>query len=266
MKKELKDFITIQQVDGLTTKTPHARELVTIGNGIKTFLDDFPDDIIKGVVAKMGGLVEGINLGEDLGFTFTYFPEVNAHVLFYRPDDDDFDALGGEPDVKFLFSGERVSWISSEDLASLMDLTIDYMRALLSGAKDENEIREKYSSLLERSIKQRKNPFFLLTPSDKSELGSFLGAEITIDGDDKFVIKKEYFPGIIIFLDLNGDKMDVKFAGENIRKINNYAKDQLSIFLMNHVLRYVAWRHPDIDLPEIVKKAFSFSYIKEHNL
>ncbi|MFX0103046.1 MAG: hypothetical protein ACFFCS_26000 [Candidatus Hodarchaeota archaeon] len=262
MSKDGKKFYTVQQIDGSSIKTPHQRELDTIGDSVLNFLPGIPKEKVKeAVLDEMGGRIDDLGFGEDFTLTFTYFPEVIAHVIYYGPDDSEEDLMA-EPEVKFLFSGEKVTWVSSEDLASLIDLTMDYLRDLLLEPGKENELPAVQSDLLQKSIVRRLEPFKLLDPIEVSDLSLFIDGKVTsIEGEWK--LSKEFFPGIIVSIDFDGSSLGVDFEGNNIKKINNYAKDQLAIFLMNHCLRFISIEHESLEMPDIVKKAFSFSYLRE---
>ncbi|MBD3185707.1 hypothetical protein GF325_02670 [Candidatus Bathyarchaeota archaeon] len=258
-----KELVTVQQIDGMSTKTPHARELETIGKSVKTFLPRYSRDTIHEVVDEIGGSIDDLEFGEDLTMSFTFFPEATLHVVYYGADED--DDLVNEPDVRFLFSGKRVTWVSSEDLASLADLTMDYVRELLESrngaASSKGEVK---SDLLQRSIMQRAEPFALLKAIDMPDLGEFVDANIS-SRDGTWIMKKEFFPGITIVFEHDSKGLKVEFAGKKLTTMNDYAKDQLAIFLMNHVLRFVHLRYPGEANHPIIEKAFSFSYLKGHS-
>ncbi|MHA1681783.1 MAG: DUF3786 domain-containing protein [Promethearchaeota archaeon] len=265
MKIDKSKLVTVQQIDGMATKTPHARELEGITRWLLEFLPQVQGDDMKKIIASIGGTIDDLEFGEDFTITFEYFPEVRMHLIYYGPDDED-DGLGSEPEVKFLFSGSRVTWVSSEDLASLVDLTMDFIRdlALKGGSGDEQRVGN--SDLLERSIQQRMESFKYIEKGDLGDLAEFVGGTIS-KSDDSWTITREFFTGINVSLEsgitLAGDGcVSARFSGDAMMKINNYAKDQLAIFLMNHVLRFIATKYPGIELPEMVDKAFSFSYLK----
>lgn len=256
-----KELVTVQQIDGMSTKTPHARELETIGKSVKNFLPRYSSDAISEVVHGIDGTIDDLGFGEDFTMSFTYFPEVALHVVYYSADEE--DDLVNEPDVRFLFSGKRVTWVSSEDLASLADLTMDYVQELLESRDGALSSKgESKSDLLQRSILQRAEPFALLKAIDMPELEKFLDASIS-SRDGTWIMKKEFFPDITILLEHDSKSLKVEFSGKKITTINDYAKDQLAIFLMNHVLRFVHLQHPGEANHPIIEKAFSFSYLKD---
>lgn len=263
MSKNGNTFYTVQQIDGhKAIKTPHQRELDSIGDAVLKFLPQVSKEKMEAVVVeKMGGQIDDIGFGEDYTLSFTYYPDVRAHVIYYGPDDEEEDLMA-EPQIKFLFSGKTVTRVSSEDLASLIDLTMDYMENLMLEPGKTFELPADQSDLLQRSIMQRREPFKLLDPIEVNDLAKFVDGKVT-STDGIWNLAKECFPGIILTLNFDGSNLGVKFSGSNLDKINNYAKDQMAIFLMNHCLRFIAMAHENVELPKIVEQTFSFSYLKK---
>ena len=90
MKVEKKDLVTVQQIDGMTAvKTPHERELNTIGDAALKFLPGLDPSKLESVVISMGGSVDDLGFGEDYTVSFEYFPGVRIHVLYFSPDEED---------------------------------------------------------------------------------------------------------------------------------------------------------------------------------
>ena len=112
------------------------------------------------------------------------------------------------------------------------------------------------------SIDQRKEPFKHLKIEDLNDLASFVGGVAGQSGN-QWTISKNYFPGIetTLIYDLNEKNLDFKYNGQHLNDINNYAKDQFAIFLMNHCIRFISSKY-NVKEPEIVKKIFSFNYQK----
>lgn len=254
-KKELK---TIQQIDGTGIHSPHDGELKTIAESVKEFMCKISRMDIEAAMQQAGGTLDNVGFGEDFTMSFELFPGVRIHVIYFAPGTGE-DEIESESDVKFLFSGDSVSLVSSEDLASLVDLSMDYLRDI--SFKNVTSPPETPSDLLQRSILQRFEPFAFLKRDDLPDLASFVGGELTsiMAG---WQLRKTFFPGIDIVLKYDGENIDIAREGENLNDINNYAKDQLAIFLLNHCLRFIGTRYETLTMPSIVDKAFSFSYLR----
>lgn len=254
----MKDFKTIQQIDGTGIHSPHDGELKTIATAIKEFIPGISRDDVEAVVQRAGGTIDTMGFGEDFTMSFEIFPDVRIHVVYFAPGSGE-DEIESQSDVKFLFSGNTVSIVSSEDLASLVDLSMDYLRDLLAGTIATRP--ETPSDLLQRSILQRLEPFGFLNEDDLPDLAAFAGGVLAIT-DEGWQLHKEFFPGIEIVLNYDGKSIEFMQEGKNLNNINNYAKDQLSIFLMNHCMRFIGMRYESLGMPDIVDKAFSFSYLR----
>jgi hypothetical protein len=256
-KKQLK---TVQQIDGTSIGTPHKGELNTIGDFVKELLPRIPDDKVKGVVEqKMGGSIDDLGFGEAFSMSFEYFPRVRIHVVYFKADASDDDGMFAEAEVKFFFSGDVVSMVSSEDLASFADLTMDYLQDLALGK--HSEVPDKPSDLLQRAILQRLEPFSLLKRQDLPDLAAFIGGKLTAT-DLEWQLNKAYFPGITTTLRFDGKKISFDFSGDNIGRMNLHAKDELAIFMLNHCLRFIGTRYSALKMPAIVDQAFSFSHLR----
>lgn len=257
-------YVTIQQIDGMSgIKSPHAREIEEFGKSKVILFGNNKYMRVKITVEeKLLGKVENIGFNENYTVTFEFFPEVRAHVLFFNYEED--EALGGN-ELKFLFSGERVQWVPSEDLTSLLEASLDYLEALLELDPAVYEVPSKKSDLLQMSIQQRTEPFIHLKREHLLDLANFIGGKMD-QKENNWTLVKSFYNGISVIIEYNtADKsLNLNFEGEQVRKINNYVKDQLGIFLLNHCLRFISITYPGIAMPKIVKQTFSFSYIKSH--
>ncbi len=251
-----RDLITVQQIDGTGIKTPHERELQTIATSVLSYLPNHPAGDVKNAVEKIGGTFHEIGFGEDFTISFQYYPGVRIHMPFFSADEDG----SNQAEVKFFFSGDRVALVSSEDLASFADLTMDYLRSMLHEPSNEVE-HAGPSDLLQRSILQRSEPFGMLKRNDLSTLAAYIGGTLQA-GDLYWYITKEFFKGVNVVIKYDGKKLWVDFTGQEKYAINNHAKDQLAIFTINHALRFIGTTYTALEMPDIVKKAFSFSYIR----
>src|SRR5271157_387122 len=261
MNFDKKNFKTIQQIDGTGIHSPHDGELKTIAESVKEFMPKSSRVDVETVMQQAGGTLDDVGFGEDFTLGFEIFPGVRIHVVYFAPGTGD-DEIENEPDVKFLFSGDAVSLVSSEDLASLADLSMDYLRDLLAG--NVTSPPEVPSDLLQRSILQRIEPFTFLNKEDLPDLAAFVGGKLSASKAG-WQLRKAFFPGIDIILKYDGRHIDFAREGDNINSINNYAKDQLSIFLLNHCLRFIGTRYEGLAMPAIVGKAFSFLYLRSRS-
>ena len=106
-------------------------------------------------------------------------------------------------------------------------------------------------------------PFIHLRAEDLKNLASFVGGQLT-HNKRSWELSKTFFEGFTIIINYSKEpnKLDIKYTGENITKINNYARDQLGIFIINHCLRFISVTYPDKKMPKVVGQMFSYSYLK----
>lgn len=257
-------YITAREIDGRQgIKTPHEHELEAIGKAkLNIFLENKYRRIKIIVENNLQGVVENINFNETYTLSFEFFPEVKAHILFFNYEDEEDEALGGS-ELKFLFSGERVQWVPSEDLISLLDAHLDYLEMLLSEEQENHPIPHEKTELLKTSIQQRTEPFTYLKIDHLSDLATFVGGRIQ-QNTSSWQLSKTFLSGIDVIASYNikTKSLDVFYEGESKTKINNYLRDQLGIFLLNHCLRFLAITFPEVKKLKIVKQTFSYSYLK----
>ena len=261
-----KKYITAQQIDGhKAINTPHARELKEMGkNKVNIFLNGNYEQINGIIKNRLKGKIENINFGEDYTITLKFFPEVNIHILYYNYEDEEDEAFN-RAELRFLFSGDKISWIPTEDTVSFIELSLNYLEDLLKSEKKIYDIPNKKSDLLEMALKQRTIPFKHLESVHLGSLAEFVGGNVE-NNDNIWILTKSFFQGMDIKLiyDKNNEILDLKFQGRNIKNINLYARNQLGIFFMNHCLRFLSISYPKIEFPKIVKKTFSYPYIKKN--
>ena len=266
MSEKKRRFVTAQEIDGMTAiKSPHAHELESLGKAkVDIFLKNKKRRIKILVENNLNGRVENLGFGEDYTVTFEFFPEVMIHLLFYNYEDEE-DLAMGEAEIKVLFSGERVMWVPTEDSVSLLESTLEYLENLLSINPEIYGLSGEKSELLKTAITQREEPFKYLKSEHLNDLAIFVGGNIT-QNSMSWTLSKTYFKGITVsaIYNLKNHQLDLGYEGENLIRFNNYARDQLGIFLLNHCLRFIAVTYPTIKMPNIVKQTFSYSYIKKY--
>ncbi|MBD3227769.1 MAG: hypothetical protein GF329_06235 [Candidatus Lokiarchaeota archaeon] len=266
MVKDKKEFYTAQQIDGHKgIKSPHARELDSIAEHKIEIFENNDIDRIKGIITnKIRARIENIGFGEDFTITLTFFPSVNIHILYYNYEDEE-DELFNDSELRFLFSGNRVSWIPTEDLIGFTEAVFDIIENLLRLKKESHKIPAQKTDLLKMAIRQRSEPFEYLKKNDLNQLADFIGGQITLDEDENiWTLSRSFFQGFNIHIkyNYNDKELDIDLTGRNILILNNYARDQLCIHLMNHCLRFLSIQYSNIKFPKIVEQTFSFSFIK----
>ncbi len=264
MTEDKRKYVSVREIDGRRgIDTPHERELKTVEEGKMDIFQKTDQALMKQLVQqKLAGKIENIGFDEDYTITFEFFPEVRVHVLYFNYEDEEDEAFSGI-ELQFLFSGSRVKWVPSEDLISLLDVALDYLEDLVEPEQKIYKLPEHQTDLLKDSIKQRAEPFEHLKREQLQDLADFVGGKIERERQT-WILSRTFFPGIIIglLIDEKTRKINIQCKGENIERINNYARDQLGIFLINHCLRFISITNPGVEMPDIVSKMFSFSYKK----
>jgi hypothetical protein len=266
MSDRKKNYVTVRQIDGRTgIQTPHERELESIGKNKLSIFTASPPATIKTLIETyLSGKIENIGFGEQYTVSFEYFPGVNIHVLYFNYEAEEDEPLGGA-ELKFLFSGEKVMWVPSEDLNSFIDIALEYLENLVSSEVELHELSKDKTSLLKNAINQRTEPFLILELAHLNDLTTFIGGQLERN-DNGWALTKHFFPEVEITLtyNYNTKTLDIQYSGTNIRNINHYARDLLSIFLINHCLRFISITYPTRQIPRIGKQVFSYSYLKSH--
>ncbi|MDD1777977.1 MAG: hypothetical protein LUQ65_07380 [Candidatus Helarchaeota archaeon] len=267
MSNRKKNYVTARQIDGRSgIQTPHERELESIGkNKLKIFTAMPPETIKTFIETRLNGKIENIEFGEQYTVSFEYFPAVNIHILYFNYEAEESEPMGG-PELKFLFSGERVMWVPSEDLNSFIDVALEYLEDLTDSKTEPYNIAKDKTSLLKNAITQRTEPFLTLEPAHLNDLATFIGGQVE-QTSTGWALSKPFFPGIEIHLlyNYNTRNLDIQYSGVHVQNINHYARDLLSIFLINHCLRFISITYPTIQMPRIIKQVFSYSYLKSHS-
>jgi hypothetical protein len=267
MSNRKKNYVTARQIDGRSgIQTPHERELESIGkNKLKLFIKTPPETIKAFIETQLNGKIENIGFGEQYTVSFEYFPSVNIHILYFNYEAEEGEPIGGA-ELKFLFSGEKVMWVPSEDLNSFIDVALEYLEDLTDSKTEPYNLSKDKTSLLEMAIAQRTDPFLNLEPAHLNELATFIGGQLE-QNSTGWGLSKTFFPGIEILLTYNYNtrNLDIQYGGANVQNINHYARNLLSIFLINHCLRFISITYPTIQMPRIMKQVFSYSYLKSHS-
>lgn len=104
-----------------------------------------------------------------------------------------------------------------------------------------------HTGFLERELERRKEPFSLV--DDLEGLCDFIGGErIEVGIGEDWALKKEFFPGVgVVVLYFRGDeefppKLRCLFTGERIREMKGEDLVELSLCLVNHILRFIRMR------------------------
>jgi hypothetical protein len=261
-------FWTAHEIDGHKgIKSPHARELDSMGQEkVDNFLEIEPERLKAFVKNKLRGKIEEIGFGENYTITLEMFPEVNIHILYFNfEEEEEEDDAFNDLELRFLFSGERVSWIPTEDLIGYIEAFFYNLENNFGESKNIHKFPKQKTDLLKMAINQRLDPFKHLKKDHLLKMAEFIGAVIK-KRNDEWVLTKSYYQGfnIDVIYEPDKQKLDLDYEGRNILDINNYSRDQLGIYLLNHCLRFLSIQYPNIQFPKIVKQTFSYSYIKKH--
>jgi len=258
-------FFTIGQIDATGVRGPHEKELEDISNAkFHNFIDLERKSLLKILQEDIGAEIENIGFSEDWTITKEMFPEVNIHMA-YTYIGDEFGG-GIEAEFRFLFSGERVYWVPGEDIATYIDIVMDFIERQIKGIEPFEKNYKEKTELMEKVLEQRKEPFQLLEKNDMEKLQDFIGAEISKNSFE-WRFKKEIFPEIFIELsyDDNQKELDVSYSGQNLEKMGSYHIELIAIFLINHILRFITIYNIEKDLPDICYIMFSRLMTKEKN-
>jgi len=260
-----RNFITIGQIDSTGVRGPHEKELQDISNAkYHNFIDLEKESLLKILKEDIGAELENIGLSEDWTITKEMFPKVNIHMAYTYIGDEFGDGI--EAEFKFLFSGERVYWVPGEDIATYIDIIIDFIERQIKGIEPFEKNYSEKTKLMKKVLEQRKDPFNLLNDEDKNGLEEFLGAEVwkTKIG---WRFKKEIFPEIYIELTYNEseNELDVFYSGENLENFGMYHIELLATYLINHIIRFITMHNQEKDLPDICYMMLSRMLTKEKN-
>ncbi|MFX0022309.1 MAG: hypothetical protein ACFE9S_08270 [Candidatus Hermodarchaeota archaeon] len=255
-------FWTVGQIDATGVKGPHEKELEDISEAKNSLFINLDKDVLKNIVYQdLGGIIENIGFSEDWTISIEMFPEVNIHMA-YSYFGDEFDD-GIEAEFKFYFSGKRVFWVPGEDIATYIDILMDFIERKIKGRQPFEKSYKSKTKLMEKVLKQRSEPFKFLRDDEKEKLTDFLGAKVWKE-EERWHIKKEFFPEVIIEIEWDAQNgLDIKFSGNNLsRNIDSYHIEFVGIFFLNHILRFITVNNKDKDLPDICYIMFSRYYTK----
>lgn len=258
-------FWTVGQIDATGVRGPHEKELEDISIAKNTIFVDLDIDTLNNIVSnELGGKIENIGFSEDWTITIEMFPEVNIHMAYSYFGDEFGDGI--EAEFKFYFSGIRIFWVPGEDIATFIDIVMDFLERKI---KDREPFEKSYdikTDLMEKVLKQRSEPFIFLKEEDEEKLASFLGAKVS-KSNYIWRIKKEFFPKIFIEIiwDLQNG-LDINYSGDNLSKnIGSYHIEFIGIFFLNHILRFITVNNTNKNLPDICYIMFSRYYTKLKN-
>ncbi len=253
---------TVGQIDATGLRGPHEVELQNISNNkYPLFIDIDLNTLEKIVVDNLGGKVDNIGVNEDWTITIEMFPEVKIHFAYSYFGDEFGDEI--EAEIKFYFSGERVYWVPGEDIATYIDIVMDFIERLLKSKEPFEKSYNQKTELMEKILIQRSGPFKYLKENDKEKLAEFIGAKVwkTSDG---WRIKKEFFPQMFAEIIWSKDNdLDIEFSGENLEVMSSYHAELIGIFIINHILRYITIHNEEKPLPDICQIMFSRMFTKQ---
>ena len=259
-----KGFMIISQIDVTGVRGPHEKELKDISDTKIKLFQNLDRNIMKKIaIDDIGGILENIGFNEDWTITIKFFPEANIHISYFYYGTEFGDDL--EAEMKFLFSGDRISWIPGEDSATYIDIVMEFIERMIKHKESYEKSYDSKTELMQKILLKRNKPFELLKQKDKDRLSEFLGAKVwkTTNG---WRIKKEIFPEIFVELIFSGQStLDISYSGKNLEKISSYHIELIGIFLINHVLRYITINNEDQELPNICYEVFSRFFTKQKN-
>lgn len=263
MSNKEKKLHTIDEIDGMTSiGSPHKKELREIGEKMAPILRKMDKSSIEGFATNvLGGKIENLGLEEDWTMTKEMFPEVYIHMVytFYGEEFGENES----DSVRFFFSGERIKWITGEDLASFIDSTVNYQkRTILNTPTSEKDSGEQ-STMLKAAIQERYDPFFFVGDDDIQIIVDFIGGTV-VKEESWMNMYKQMYPGVTLLIKFTEDHtIEPVITGNNSFFLEDYEKDILKILVINHILRYITIRFDERDLPEICVKMFPKGYFKK---
>lgn len=250
------DLIGIDEIDNIKfVRSPHAEELERFGKEWASMFRGFGEEDLKKVSRLIGGKVDELEIDEEWALTKEFFPEVRVHIS-YHYHGEEFSNHGGEDMLQFLFSGRRVKSVTGEDLSGMIDVMLSFIGRFLSGVGlDEGRGRKK---LPEKYYMPRKEAVDLLDMDNEEErekLANFLGGQIKTK-NSKMVLEKELFQNVIVEIDIADDNLENFFLLDKDRWLTNYEQNALIIYTLNHIIRFVAQKYSNQDLPKFCSKVF----------
>jgi hypothetical protein len=192
--------------------------------------------------------MDDLEYGESWTITKEYFPEVKIHILMQHDDEE----LGGDPyELQFLFSGNRVSWISGEDLCHLCEILLNYAVSKITEQLPQNIYKGEPSPLLSKAMRERTIKWQDI-PMDKE-----LHSHFTFTP----------FPGLEIDYDIASTPTNFIIETKKMNEFWIYDVDRLIIMGLNQILRLVKIRLDKLGIaaPSICNMMFSGYYKKMHS-
>jgi hypothetical protein len=235
-------FFTIQQIDNIKgILTPHHRDLQDMGKKHIEVFKNLTEDDLNSLISKVEAKIDHLDFGETWTLTKEFFPEVKLHVLLQF--DDEF---GGEPyELQFLFSGERITWLSGEDLCHLVEIFLNYTSSMITGNLPQDIYTGTISPLVTKAMKERTIDW----------------TKIPMDKELYHYFQFSPFPGFTIEYDSASTPMGFNIKCDKLHEFWIYDVDRLIIMGLNQVLRLVKIRM-GTEAPSICNAMFSGYYKK----
>jgi len=125
-------LVSLKEIEGAIS--PHQAQL---DRAMKVRLPalEFVNDV-SALARFIGGKVESLNLKEDWGLSKEVFPGVSIFFI-YNQADDEFPA-----NLRVLFSGERLSILSGEDLAGNAISCVNHMLRFIRESNKDKKLPE----------------------------------------------------------------------------------------------------------------------------
>lgn len=228
---KLYSIVEIDSMKGI--RTPHDADLKDIGKKKILTFRNLKKTEIEQIASKIGARIDKLGKDEEWAITKSYFPEVNIHILyqFYGNEFGDEE----EDELQFLYSGERVFWISGEDLVHFSEITIDILELMVTSSKFPQTFSGTHSNLVEQALIERFIPFTKINKSEFKNIASFIGGKLINDNNI------EYFPfkELKISITITPQELKPTIEGKFIEIIPVYDAERILIMTINHCLRYI---------------------------
>lgn len=246
------NLYTISEIEKVkSVSSPHEEELKHFGENWKSKFRELGEEKIEKVTELVRGRKEFLDLDEEWTLTKEFYPGVNVH-LSYHYHGDEFSEFGEEDSVKFLFSGNRVKKVTGEDLAGMIEVMLNFLKRFL---EDKNLRKDEAWRMKKKYTESRKKPFeYLAETRGVEELSEFMGGRLE-KKKSEHILRKEIFKGVEAEIGIN-ENFSIDFSGKNLNKLSAHDLDSLSVFLLNHMIRFIAMKYEGRDLPSICQKVF----------
>lgn len=248
------DLRTINEIENVkSVSSPHEKELKNFGEKWSKRLRKFSKDDVDRICGLLICQRDSLGMDEEWSITKEFYPEVRTHILYHFYGEE-FSEIGEEDAVRFLFSGDRVKNVTGEDLAGMVEVLLNFIERFLKGESPRGGSDWKMKS---KHFESREKPFKFLKRNDlkkMKELSDFLGSTHK-KTDTGVTFHKEIFKGVEAKIVLGKD-FNIDFSGDNLDKLTEHDLDFLSVFLINHIIRFIAIKNEEKDLPNICRKVF----------